>query len=638
MRGTLAIFSRELCARRDVLWLALALAVLATAMPWLPGLEGHQPDDVRVVAAGSLALLIGLLLAVAFGVGLVGRDLSEGRLGFYFARPVSGAAIWLGKLAAALVLILGCELIVLLSGMFGGLPRLGQPEDEWIPLVALTAAPLLVLVLVHGVGVMVRARTAWLALDLIAAVSFALVAWLSLRPLLDLGAGLAATVVAGCLTAALLVALLFAGGLQVAHGRTDLARSHRVLSLALWSILAVATAGAAAYGWWLRSFTAADVVGEWVWSESRDGLWSVVMGTAPGRLDVYRGFLVSADGRHELALPTSGWMWGLRVAFADDGSTAVWVGGDGRSGPLVFADLRANPLEPEATTLVVDAPRTLLLTPSGRRLAMVEEGLLTLTSLPEGRLVSSVRLPQDLERAGVFLLDDDHARLVTRLTTDDGTSVLRQADVDLDSGAIVRRPDIPGVDDEVVVYDVSMARLAVRPPHSAPETREAMVFDAMSGLPLRRLDRERDGTVLGFLSDGRLLAVRDDGESDGVLSLLDLATGDVTEVGVPLPTEGSFFREVGANAMVVATDGSWSTGFRLESLDLGTGQRRLVGAGLFPFWGGDWVFGGGDAGPVLWSRAGGRTSLLVRRDRELLRLDPQTGELIPQPQPGESPR
>lgn len=636
MRGTLAIFSRELAARREVLWLALALAVLATAMPWLPGLEGHQPGDVRGVAAGSLALLVGLLLAAAFGVGLIGRDLSEGRLGFYFARPVSGVAIWLGKLAAAMVLILGCELIVLLSGVLGGLPRLGQSEGEWIPVVLLTAAPLLVLVLVHGVGVMVRARTAWLALDLAGAVSFALVAWLSLRPLLDLGAGLAATVVAGCLAAALLVALLVAGGLQVAHGRTDLARSHRVLSLALWSILAVATAGAGGYGWWLRSFTAADVEGAWDWSESRDGLWSVVMGTAPGRLDVYRGFLVSADGRHELALPTSGAMWGPRVAFAADGSTAVWVGGDGRSGPLVFADLRANPPEPEATTLVVDAPRTLNLTPSGRRLAMVEEGLLTLTLLPEGRLVSSVRLPQDLERAGVFLLDDDHARLVTRLSTDDGTPLLRQADVDLDSGAIVRRPDIPGIDhNEVVMYDASMARLAARPPHLAPETREAMVFDAMSGLPLRRLDRERDETVLGFLSDGRLLAVRDDGECDGVLSLVDLATGDVTEVEVPLPTEGSFFREVGVNAMVVATDGSWSTGFRLESLDLGTGHRRLVGEGLFPFWGGDWVFGGGDAGPVLWSRAGGRTSLLVRRDHELLRWDPQTGELTPQP--GESP-
>ncbi len=635
MRGTLAIFSRELAARREVLWLALALAVLATAMPWLPGLGGHQPGDVRGVAAGSLALLVGLLLAAAFGVGLIGRDLSEGRLGFYFARPVSGVAIWLGKLAAAMVLILGCELIVLLSGVLGGLPRLGQSEDEWIPVVLLTAAPLLVLVLVHGVGVMVRARTAWLALDLVGTAGFVLVSWLSLQPLVDLGADMASAVVAGCLAASLLVALLVAGGLQVAHGRTDMVRSHLVLSLALWSMLAVAGAGAAGYGWWLRSFTAADVEGAWAWSENRDGSWFVVMGTAPGRLGVHRGFLVSADGRHELALPTSSSLRYPQFSFSDDGSTAVWVGGDGRSGPLVFADLRANPPEPEATTLVVDAPRTLHLTPSGRRLAMVEEGLLTLTSLPEGRLVSSVRLPQDLERAGVFLLDDDHARLVTRLSTDDGTPLLRQADVDLDSGVIVRRPDIPDIDDELVVYDASMARLAVRPPRWAPETREAMVFDAMSGLPLRRLDREREGTVLGFLSDGRLLAVRDDEECDGVLSLVDLATGDVTEVEVPLPTEGSFFREVGANAMVVATDGSWSTGFRLESLDLGTGHRRLVGEGLFPLWGGDWVFGGGDAGPVLWSRAGGRTSLLVRRDHELLRWDPQTGELTPQP--GESP-
>ena len=93
MRGMLAIFSRELAARREVLWLAAALGLLAVAIPLLPGLEGQRPEEIVSVTSGAVALLVGLLLAAAFGVGLIGRDLSEGRLGFYFARPVSGIAI-----------------------------------------------------------------------------------------------------------------------------------------------------------------------------------------------------------------------------------------------------------------------------------------------------------------------------------------------------------------------------------------------------------------------------------------------------------------------------------------------------------------------------------------------------------------
>ena len=62
----------------------------------------------------GLSVRYGRTVAVD-GVGFIGRDLVEGRLGFYFAQPLSGPTICFGKLAAVLLLVSMVQAIIMLS-------------------------------------------------------------------------------------------------------------------------------------------------------------------------------------------------------------------------------------------------------------------------------------------------------------------------------------------------------------------------------------------------------------------------------------------------------------------------------------------------------------------------------------------
>lgn len=102
---TAAIFTRELVARRDLLLVGAAIALIVVILPFLPGTSGFDHADLWAISSAILALATGYFLAIGLGATVFGRDLSEQRLGFYFDRPVSSTSIWLGRLLAVLALI-----------------------------------------------------------------------------------------------------------------------------------------------------------------------------------------------------------------------------------------------------------------------------------------------------------------------------------------------------------------------------------------------------------------------------------------------------------------------------------------------------------------------------------------------------
>jgi hypothetical protein len=340
MNPTIAVTVRELVARREVVLVAVAAAVIATAMPLMPGLENYQSDDVRTVSSNTLALALGWGLALLFGATMIGGDLSEGRLGFYFARPVSGFTVWWGRVLAALFLILVCEVVVLLPSFFSGISALASSEDwVWPAVIGYLVMPFLLLLLVHAVSIMVRARTAWLFLDLAGFVVFAIVAWVSLRPLLSMVAELAVWVIAGALIVALLVALSVAGWIGVAVGRIDLGRTHGALSLALWGTLAVCISGIAVYSSWLRNFGPPDFDRVEVLTVAPDGRWidcGEVRGQATNR--ALCGGPISDDGILRRGRPTS-WLPWMRRSLSLRPATASRFS---RTKPCRFTSSRAN--------------------------------------------------------------------------------------------------------------------------------------------------------------------------------------------------------------------------------------------------------------------------------------------------------
>jgi hypothetical protein len=135
MSDTAAIFRREFTARRSLLWAALYIAVLVVVVPYLPFISHWEKTDVRDLSSVALALGAGLALSLGLGATFFGRDLSEGRLGFYFERPVRSIAVWLGRFLAVLSLVVLCEVLILLPAKLSSsdglmiMAYVGWPKD-----------------------------------------------------------------------------------------------------------------------------------------------------------------------------------------------------------------------------------------------------------------------------------------------------------------------------------------------------------------------------------------------------------------------------------------------------------------------------------------------------------------------------
>src|SRR5262249_8806821 len=97
MKKAMVIARRELTEKRFVFLTAIAFAALALIVPFLPGV--HPSERRNAIAMASIMFSTGFTIGLAaiLGSNLIGRELSEGRLSFYFAKPLSAASIWFGK-------------------------------------------------------------------------------------------------------------------------------------------------------------------------------------------------------------------------------------------------------------------------------------------------------------------------------------------------------------------------------------------------------------------------------------------------------------------------------------------------------------------------------------------------------------
>ena len=168
MNATMAIMTREVMARRELLLLAVAVAIMISLLPFLPNIESYEATDVRTVGSSVSALALGVVFALLLGATVFGNDLSEGRLGFFFARPVSGLAVWWGRVLAAMALIWIVEIIVLVPALYSEGIDIFTSSDgvDWLTILGYVIAPLLLFLLAHSVSIMARARTPWLILDM----------------------------------------------------------------------------------------------------------------------------------------------------------------------------------------------------------------------------------------------------------------------------------------------------------------------------------------------------------------------------------------------------------------------------------------------------------------------------------------
>src|SRR5688572_31008663 len=113
MNAALAIARREVRERRSLLAAALILGLLPVALKRLLPVPA---DDIGELLSILLYLAFPTAVALAVGASIVGRDVVERRLGFYFSRPLSAGALWGGKFLGGALLVtaayLACGLAV----------------------------------------------------------------------------------------------------------------------------------------------------------------------------------------------------------------------------------------------------------------------------------------------------------------------------------------------------------------------------------------------------------------------------------------------------------------------------------------------------------------------------------------------
>ena len=637
MRGAVAVFLAELKARRLVLLAALAMSALIPLVALAPALADQRPSDVREVVSLILVVVFGYGLALAFGATTFGSDLSERRLGFYFARPVGGLAIWVGRMAAVWCVMMLAELLALLppllanGGTFDVLISMG-----WWSVPAFVVGPTFLLLLAHAVSIMVRARTPWLVLDVIAATAAAVAAWIALRHRFGLLSPEALTVAGGLFVAVLLAALLLAGAAGTVSGRADLRRTHGALSLVLWLVVGACWPGVVFYVHWLDDFGPHDLYSVGLEEVDPTGSWVGVGGFGNGRFETYRQFIVSTSGERWVALRQLGWWrswWSEQVCFAADGRTAAWLGSgrDDDSRTLWRVDLTAPDPIPVETTINAPSGSSLELSPDGRRAVLwSEDGLLGVYGLADESLLAMARLPAGEDRSQCTFAAEGVVRCRSYDEPVDGRRSVLIHELDVASGELVLTGEIALVKSDRTPFPVAYSPSLLSESGCPGADCRVRFFDPRTGALEREVPLPEWARDAAVLADGRLIASSRGSDDEFRLGLLDPLTGQwiVHILGRDPWRIGG---EVEAGRLAVFKDrrdddGNW-VGERLELLDLETGELRPLGGRDGDLVGWSWTHRSfwGTTTPMVWKAEAWR----VFRDgsRAVVRWDPETDEL-----------
>jgi hypothetical protein len=511
MRALYAIAGREIAERRFLFPAAALLGLL----PFFASLDRQGEADRGIFSALTLFALL-VATASLCGASVLGRDLGEGRLGFYFSRPVPWWSIWGGKLLGAVLLAIGATLLAALPvALFDGRESvLGSILAH--PLNVLKVA-LLAVVLVcagHAAGVAYRSRSAWLLLDLALACAagltavallFDLFSSQALRPgdgtLLLLGAPLAA-------------ALAAAGAVQLRGGRTDLRRGHALLSLTLWTLVAGELLALMSYRAWAYAATPGDLEKPFG-AASPAGSWLALSGEVRHRGRFQPLFLLDSAGGRVLRLgPASRLTFPV---FSADGRHAVWLEVDSRRGRPGAAYLRwvtlehgeAGPVQGLRFWMADSYGRVLALTDDGSRAAVMEGERLGVWELATQRNLSSVAIPAGDHIEQAAFVGPDHLRVFRRHEPPGRPEETRLELVDHDvaTGKTTLTGHIPGRGNVWVRLSSDALRLLAL---ERPNQRVGLTLhDAASGALLATLVAPGDAgsADADFLADGRIALV-----------------------------------------------------------------------------------------------------------------------------------
>src|SRR5947207_2699416 len=413
MRHALVIARRELADKRFVALAAAAFAVLPFLLATIPGLRGRNgAADVIATAAGLLAIGFTGGLALVLGGTIIGRDLAENRLSFYFSLPLGASSIWFGKVTAALALIVAAFTIIVVPAR---LVAAAGVQHTWggqsVPLFALAivGGSIVLFFVAHVIGSFVRSHSAWIAVDFAALCVAAYVASLMFGPILSADAYQASRWLAAMIGCGVMVALIGGGAWQLSRGRTDRKRSHVALSQFVWIVIAVTLAIAGAFVGWLMSATPKDITDLSV-SVPRPGSWIILGGETRGRIDYRSVFVYNLDsGAYSRISHRNLW----RADLTADGKRLIVARANRKQGSMEILQRPVDKNDEQPTGLTMRLSADYITSPNGDTIASVDRDILSVYSVPQRRSLGSVRLTGDLAIIAMYFASPTSVRLIS---------------------------------------------------------------------------------------------------------------------------------------------------------------------------------------------------------------------------------
>lgn len=625
MKTVAALVRKEIAGRWALLLAAFALGCVPFLLPLLPGPQSTAPAELREASLWTIAAIGSALLAMLLGADLMSRELAERRMGFYFSRPISAGALWTGKLVAAyLVLVAGTTLLILPVLLVDW--RHIALGEELRPIVAgVFAGLLLALLAASAIAVLVRARSAWLALDGLAIALTIAISVNTTRRLLAGGALESATLGLVVLGAVSICALFAAHRAALDLGRTDLRAVRRALALRLWALLLPTAAGFAAFGLWVLSPSPQDLAAIWNAHPAPSGPWMEVDGPLRGRFGLAGSFLWQSENDRYFRVHAAGQQSNPNpIVFSGNGKVAAWLESEGGSFTVWTLDLTtAGTAEqaPVKTTASYSArPRAIALSPSGRNLAANVADRWILEDLGGGRILASATASEFV--TGVRWQSDDRVRIFSLSGFDD--PVVTAAIWDLAPGVRSAAADV-----HVELHSHPVLK-------ASPDGTHALLHDASGWSLLDVATGARVATFSSrngapdpgipsrqpaFLPDGGLITSREENgqrhlarfDANGGL-LRDYDLGAARSVWAGGMTNAHTLLLSLVDSRSSDAEGVFSS--RLVSLDLDSGEMRQLGRNTgFPWYGESWTEAlQGDAARWCISARG-----------QLLYLDPTAG-------------
>ncbi|HEY2092828.1 MAG TPA: hypothetical protein VGJ81_13140 [Thermoanaerobaculia bacterium] len=261
MTHLLTIARREIEERAFVFVAAIAIALVAPAALLMPYGSFTDRRSVAVIVSFCLGLVFSLGLALVLGTTLIGRDLSEKRLSFYLARPVSPSSIWFGNLTAAFALLVLSFFIVNAFPLALGAAefRLMSAVSRGSAVAYCLGVAVLIMLAAHVFSTWLRSHSPILVLDFVALIAALGIVSGALFPLMLAVALRPASQIVAVILLAVIVAAAGGGAWQLSRGRIDVRRNHRELSIFVWCVVFLAALGMFAYSRWVLAVTPKDL-------------------------------------------------------------------------------------------------------------------------------------------------------------------------------------------------------------------------------------------------------------------------------------------------------------------------------------------------------------------------------------------